>query len=109
MMQYYRISDWKEYPVETAAIYACGLPTESRVVRALTNQKIGIDTMLNAIIADRLTQLVWFKTKDGRKHRNKPKSLVKMLTSDKTTKTSEQTFKSGEDFEEARRRIIEGM
>lgn len=108
-MQFYHISDWKDYPVETAAIFACGLPSDSRVVKAINNQKIGIDTMLSAVIADRVTQLVWFQTKDGHKHRNKPKSFVRMLTTNKKQEGNERSFASGEEFEETRRRLIEGM
>ena len=106
--QYYRITDWKELPVDTAAILACGLPSESRVLKALNKQKVDINIMLEAVIADKVSQLVWFQTKDGRKHRNRPKSYTKMLMQTSKAEKSERSFRSGEEFEAARRRIIEG-
>lgn len=107
-MQYYHLDDWSDLPVEKAAVLACGLPADSRLIKAVNKQKISVDTMLLAVIADRTTQLVWFQTKDGHKHRNKPKSFVKMLTQTKEPKKSERSFSSGAEFEEARKRIIEG-
>lgn len=108
MAQYYQIRDWKKLPLETAAILACGLPSDSRVVRAVNNQKVDIDVLLTAVIADRLTQLVWFQTKDGHKHRNKPKSFVKMLTQTTKQQKQERSFSSSAEFEAERKRLIEG-
>ena len=95
--------------METGAILACGLPAQSRVLRALNSQKIDTDTILNAVIADQLSLLVWFKTKDGHRNRNRPRSYVKMLQGGyEKEEQSEKTFGSGAEFEEARRRLLEG-
>ena len=106
--QYYHVLDWRQLPVGTTAILACGLPAESRLLRAINKQKINIDTLLEAAIADQTAILVWQQTKNGHKNRQRPKSYLKMLLGEHKEESAGKTFKSGEEFEAARRRIIEG-
>lgn len=77
-----------------------GLSENSRTKRKLSKQKVSLEEMLLAIIADRLGILVWQPTKDGHKGRNQPKSIFKDLTEEKKAKEELQTFQSAEDFEE---------
>lgn len=72
----------------------------------LSEQKVPTDTLLNAMIADRLNILVWMKTKDGSKGRNRPKSIVDALTGAEEQKTrnaleNATVFDSVEDLKEA--------
>lgn len=107
--QYYTVYDWHELPVETAAILACGLPAESRTLKAMNRQRVDIDTLLSAVIADQTALLVWQKTKNGRKNRNRPKSFYKMLTGGYgKTEKEEKSFRTAEDYERERKRLIEG-
>ena len=80
----------------------------------LSEQKVPTDTLLNAMIADRLNILVWMKTKDGSKGRNRPKSMVDALTGAEEQETRNAlekatVFNSGEELKkaliESRRRI----
>ena len=50
--------------------------------------------------------MVWSKTKDAEKGRRRPKSIVEALT--KEEKKEIMSFATAEDFEEARRKIING-
>ena len=77
-----------------------GLSETSRTKRKLSKQKLSLEEMLLAIIADRLGILVWHNTKDGKKGRNQPKSLFKDLTEEKKPKEELETFQTAEDFEE---------
>jgi len=83
LAQYYNIYNYLELDVNFIATLACGLPGESRCMRALTNQKLTIEQTLLSLIVDRLSWLVWAKTKDGQKGRNKPESVYEILTKEK--------------------------
>ena len=74
----------------------------------MSGAKIGSDTALLAAAVDRLSLLVWSKTKDAEKNRNKPKSMLAMLLKDDRPKDDLEKFDTAEEFEAARKRIIQG-
>lgn len=96
----YGVLDYKGLQPKKAAVLACGLRPNSRIKMKLSRQAYTEDTLLLAIIADRLSFLAWAKTKDAQKNRNRPKSIYEMLTAAK--ETNEKAFGSIEDFEAAR-------
>lgn len=71
----------------------------------LSNQSVPLETMLLASIVDRVSLILWSKTKDGEKNRNKPKSLVDVLNKPVREK-EERVFVTGEDFEKTRAKIL---
>ncbi|WP_281665800.1 DUF5361 domain-containing protein [Gemella morbillorum] len=73
----------------------------------LANQRVGMTTLLLALMADRLGLLVWSKTKDGQKGRNQPRSLVDSL-SNVAKEPETMVFESSEEFEKMKNEIIEG-
>lgn len=74
----------------------------------MTGTKVETDTALLAAAVDRLSMLVWAKTKDAPKGRNKPKSILGYLTNEGRGKSDDlMTFDNAEDFEAARKRIIQ--
>lgn len=76
----------------------------------LSGQKVPLDTLLMAGINDRLSLLLWAKTKDGQKGKNRPESLVDALTGEKQVKTDEiVSFDSGEEFEKSRAKLLVEM
>ena len=103
--EYYHIIDYTKIPVKTAAILACGLPQDSRIMLKLAGARINLADTLNAIIADQLRVLVWMRTKDAEHHRNYPKSILEILTG-KNEETEVMAFDSGADFEAARAAIL---
>ena len=76
MAQYYHILDADAVEPFTLATLTAGLPEDSRVMRALSGSRAGTAELLLAAMVDRLSTLVWFKTKDGAKGRNRPKSVL---------------------------------
>ena len=98
----YHIYDYKSMPPKMAAILAVGLPNDARIKRSVAGQKQTTQTMLLAMIADALNLLVWFQTEDGRKNRNRPKSVLEVLTKEEETEEYE-AFNSIEAYEAARR------
>ena len=102
----YHIYDYRELPVKRAALFAAGLPDDSRIKRELTGQKHPAETILLSHIADSLQTLAWFKTKDGQRGTNRPKSILQSIMDDSASKY--MSFDSPEAYEAARRRKIEG-
>lgn len=101
----YQIYNYRQMPPSTVAIFCIGLRDDSRIKMKLGGAKVSPNILLLSGIVDRLNLLLWAKTEDGRKGRNKPKSILEDLYS----KESEvSAFASGKDFEEERQRIIEG-
>ena len=101
----YQIYNYKDMPPDKVAIFCSGLREDSRIKLKMTGQKVKLDTMLLASIVDRLSILVWTKTKDSQTGRNKPKLLVESLT--KPVKVKEElVFTTGEEFERVRNKIL---
>ncbi len=56
------------------------------------------ERILEASIADRLGLLVWMQTKDGRKGKKKPKSILEALLNSSTEKEDIAVYDSGQAF-----------
>ena len=99
----YRIYDYKGLPVKLSAALAVGLRDDSRIKMKLSGAKAPAEIILLASMVDKLSLLVWAKTKDAEKGRNRPKSLLSILYPKETNNT---TYKTGEDFIKARNKLI---
>lgn len=98
----YNIYDIEALPVHTVALFSCGLRDNSRIKMLLSHQKIDTKTALLALAVDALRDLVWSKTKDAEKGKNRPPSIYEMLTKEHDEKPKEHiVFDSVEAFEMA--------
>lgn len=104
----YGILNYKALPVETLAALSVGLRENSRIKMKLSGARVQPDFLLLAAAVDRLSILVWSKTKDAEKGRNKPKSLVSIL-SENRKESDIMAFDTAEEWEEEKARIIGGM
>ena len=78
--------------------------------RRLNGEKIPLRTLLLAAMVDRLSALVYANTKDAKSGINRPRSLVAILTGEENENaTGTAAYASGDDFEAARRAILEGV
>ena len=93
----YHIYDYKALPVSYAAALACGLGPDSRIKMAISGAKIPTSMAIQAAIMDRLSLLLWIQTENGAKGRNRPKSLLNELTSEKQ-ENQVDAFTSGDEF-----------
>ena len=73
-----------------------GLREDSRVKMKLAGERIDLLHMLLARMVDELSFLSWSKTKDGAKNRNRPQSVIKLLTEKKVEEFS--VYHTAEDF-----------
>ena len=101
----YHIHDFKRLPAQTVAVLAVGLRDDSRIKMSMSGAKAPADILLLASAVDRLSLLVWMRTKDAEKGRNRPKSVLDGLFQ-KENQTV--TYSSGEDFEKERQRLLNG-
>ncbi len=105
----YGIYDMRVLPVTTLAALAAGLREDSRIKLKLSGARVGPDTLLLAAIADRLSLLVWSRTEDAQKNRNRPASIVDALTGKQQAQSGDaMVFDSPEAFEAARTALIGG-
>lgn len=99
----YHIYDFRRLPVEYAATLADGLRENSRIKMLQSGLVVDFKTLLLAHIVDNTATNVYFKTKDAQKGKNKPKSVVELLT--KPQKEHARRFATGEDFDKEWRRL----
>lgn len=102
----YHIYDYRALPLKTAAVLACGLRDDSRIKMKMSDMAIPPDMVLMAAALDRLSMLVWAKTKDGAKGRKRPESVLEKMLNGKKDETGLEGFDTAEEFEAARQRIL---
>lgn len=100
----YHIYDYRKLPPILVSTLAVGLRDSSRIKMRLNDLPAPPDMMLMASIVDRLGLLVWMKTKDAAKGRNRPKSILDGMLKNQRPVNG---FKSGDDFNAARQRLIQ--
>lgn len=104
----YHIYDYRALSARRAALYACGLKADSRIMQLMSETKFSVEVTLLAIIADALRILVWQNTKDGKRGRNKPESILEMLTGNKKEEEQLGSFNTVEEFNAWRNAMLTG-
>ena len=104
----YNIYNYRELPLSKAALFSVNLRENSRIKLKMNNTNYSLETVLLSSIVDRLSYLVWAKTEDGRKGRNKPISITsKLLNINVNAEDNEIiAFNTGEDFEIMKKKIL---
>lgn len=102
----YHILDYRALPPKLVGVLCCGLRDNSRIKIKISNLSVDIETLLSALIADRLQILIWQRTEDGAKGRNFPKSIYEKLLNPQKEESNNMAFASGADFDEYRKTLI---
>lgn len=109
-MEYYGISDYgRSLTVEQAAILAAGLPKDSRSIRSISKSKYSLDTLVLVSILDQVRVLNWKMSKDAKKKKNFPSSILEELLHGEEKKDKKDelvTFSSGEAFMRRRAQLM---
>lgn len=75
----------------------------------IAGQSVPFETLILAKIADNLSTLVWFQTKDGQKGKNRPTMITDLLLGNKNeSKDDIVVFQSGEEFSKLRNQLVGG-
>lgn len=104
----YGIYDMWQLPVETVAVLACGLRDDSRIKKVMSGTPADYNTILIAAAVDRLSKIIWMLSKDGQEGRNQPASIVEIILGSTKKDKPAEGFASKEDFDVARKRLMEG-
>lgn len=102
----YHLFDYRQLPLTKVAVFALGLRDDSRIKMRMSRSKINLEQMLLASISDKLAFILWSKTEDGQRNRNRPQSILDILVNEEK-ESNVLAFNSGDDFMEARRKLIE--
>ena len=100
----YHILDYQGLSLKLVATLVNGLSDDSRIKRKIANRRLTLNDALTAATVDKLAQLVWSKTEDARRGRNKPQSILDML--EHPPERQHKTFNSIEAFEKRRMQIM---
>lgn len=71
------------------AVLFLGLPDTARTKKVITKNTLSLEQTLLAMAVDGINVLLWSKSKDGQKGRNRPKSILDMLRGYKEEKECE--------------------
>lgn len=102
----YQVYDYKQLPPRTVAVFCCGLRENSRIKLAMSQQSVPFETILLADLSDKLSLLVWSKTKDGQKGIRRPPSILKNLVKPQREQLEQVVFSSGEEFTQERNKLL---
>lgn len=94
--------------METLAAFVTGLRQDSRTKMAINGMKVPTNTLIMAMVYDKLNQWIWLNSKQGRKGHNPPPSLVEKLTKPVEKASKVQAYDSGDEFDLAFKRITGG-
>lgn len=103
----YGIFDYRTLSAGLLATLCCGLRENSRIKMKLLGMKVPMETILLASAVDKLSFLVWSKTKDAEAGRNRPDSIVGILTGHADERDI-LSFATAEEFETAKARAQGG-
>lgn len=103
----YHVFDYRQLPLKTVAILAAGLRENSRIKIKMAGLSVPLETMLLAHVADGVDMLMWSRTEDGKKNRNRPQSILQLITKE-NKENPVKGFHTAEDFEIERARIMRG-
>lgn len=106
--EYYGIHGFDSVSLEEQAILAAGLPAGSRSMRSISKSKYSLDTLVLVSILDQLRVLNWKMSKDAKKKRNFPASVLDELLhgEEKNKKDELMIFSSGEEFKKRWAKIV---
>lgn len=100
LAEVYHIYDYKSLSPAQVATFSVGLRENSRIKMKLSGLKYPLETILLAHAVDRLSLLVWSKSKDAESGRNKPNSIADKLLGNNVEQEREYVvFNSPEEFE----------
>lgn len=96
----YHILDYKALPLKLVGVLAVGLRDNSRIKMKMAETKVPTETLIGAIIADRLGVISWQISGDETK--NPPKSICQTFFDN----DNNSGFSTVDEFEEYRKRLL---
>lgn len=110
LAEYYGIYDYKRVPTRLLGTLLVGLRDDSRIMQAYTGARASKETILLAAALDTLKLLLWSRTEDASKGKNKPSPVAPYYAGfeePQKKRTDIHAFGSLDDFYKARAEAIE--
>ena len=104
--QYYGLYHLREHQPSLIATLAAGLPDNSRSKMRVSGMMLTFEQLLLAKILDDLELILWSRTEDAIKGRNRPKSILSEIYHDKDKNEEIRAYDSPEAFEAEYRRLV---
>lgn len=96
----YHILDYTELPPTLVATLVVGLRDDARIKQKISKSRLTVEQSLLALVLDGINILIWQRSKDGAKGRNKPESIFKKLMRlDKKQNDDLMSFATTDDFD----------
>lgn len=104
----YHIYDYRSLPLKMVATFSVGLRGNSRIKMSMAGIQYPLDTLLLAAVLDGINMGNWMLSKSSGEGSNPPQSMVgRLLGKEPDTGKEEILFNSAEDYERARKNILE--
>ena len=103
--QVYHILDYRELPARRAALLACGLGPDSRIMKKVSGRTCSDEVLMMALIYDKLAVISW--QIGGGKKKDRPASVRERLMAG-PAKAEAFGFDTPEDFRAWHRKYMEG-
>ena len=106
----YGILDYRRVPARLLGTLLVGLRDDARIMQAYTGTKASAETILLAACLDTLKLLLWSKTEDATKGRNRPKPIAPFYAGTEPPQQKRndiQAFSSLDDYYKAKAEAIE--
>lgn len=104
----YMIYDYRSLPAELVATFAVGLRENSRIKTKMNGMKMPLDEYLMAAIFDAVNWLCYTHTKNSNPPQRILDILLERAQNDSKKDDDFVIFDSAEEFENARRALMEG-
>lgn len=104
----YHIYDYEQLSLDKVAVFSIGLRDNSRIKMKMSGQNVSFETTLLAGITDKLSVIIWSKTKDAQNGANRPKLILNELNKTNQSDDKEMVFNSGEEFDKYRSQLLNG-
>ena len=103
----YQIFNYRELPLRRVALFCVGLRDNSRIKMKMSNTKCSLDSLILANISDKISIYLW-KKYGGKKPSLIMDGLIEHKNNDYEINKDVLVFNDSDEFEKARKRIING-
>ena len=103
----YQIFNYRELPLRRVALFCVGLRDNSRIKMKMSNTKCSLDSLILANISDKISIYLW-KKYGGKKPSLIMDGLIEHKNNDYEINKDVLVFNDSDEFEKARKIIING-
>ena len=100
----YHVLKYRELSPKLVAVLCSGLSEDSRIKKKIAGRYLSLDELFLAALVDKVSLMLWQRTKDAERGINRPKSMVELF--ERPPEPKYKGFDSIEDYERKRAEIL---